>query len=294
MRRERAVLANDRLLATDAGQLVCRRLMAAADEQPRCRCRFGLLASLRSGVALVGAPAARWAGWLAGVVGEAGLQARERPLGLRAGVGGELRTSPTAEHRRPDVRDERPLDAHERLGGHPRLDIVPGRPHLLASARPGRPRSGSRPPAGPWSARPAPIRRCRPCEDLRDRLVAKRPERSSRCGVDEGVAVQVHGLNLRGWIARCRRWPGLPMRWSSPRTATGNCDRSDATLSPSAKLLVSRYLHRYAEIGRGCCLPVVVTRAGGITAQTRWSSLLCPSWSQAGPVTHGQGHDQRK
>ena len=44
----------------------------------------------------------------------------------------------------------------------------------------------------------------------------------------------------------------------------------------------------------GHVLPIVVALARRIIVETRWSLLLCASWSQAGPATHGQTHNQRK
>jgi hypothetical protein len=84
------------------------------------------------------------------------------------------------------------------------------------------------------------------------------------------------------------------MRWSSPRTATGNSDRSERGC-PERKApgeLVSPPVRRDWPVG--CCLPVVVTRARGIAAQRRWSARIYLSSSQAGPVTHGQTHKQQK
>jgi hypothetical protein len=51
------------------------------------------------------------------------------------------------------------------------------------------------------------------------------------------------------------------MRWRSPRTATRQIRLPDATLSPAAKLLVSRDLHRCGEPGR--CLLLARRRCPG-------------------------------
>jgi len=173
------------------------------------------------GVPAFRGPVRRWSrgprGWVAcGHSQRAGLQPCERALGLGAGVGGEPGASSTAEHLRADVRDERRWTPYEHVGDHPRLDIVPGRPRLRRSARPGSPRSGPRPPvrvpgahgrAGAEQAVP-------PCDDLRDRLGGE-PVQSgpNTCGVTKAWLCRCMGWNILKWIARGRRWPGLPMRW---------------------------------------------------------------------------------
>src|SRR6266511_4981596 len=52
------------------------------------------------------------------------------------------------------------------------------------------------------------------------------------------------------------------------------------------------------EVVQGCddehVLPVVVASAGRIATQRRWSPPVCPSRYQAGPLSHGQTHDQHK
>src|SRR6266511_4238369 len=134
----------------------------------------------------------------------------------------------------------------------PRLNVVPRRPllgdqrgqgvHVAGHELPFAPlgHHGRRRSGGP------PVRR-----SPRPPRVAKRPAvQHMRPG--EGVAV----VQVR-WVEppRMDRWGtdgGLvcPCVGGHPALPSGNSDRSGAALSPSAKLLVSWYLHRCAEPGR--------------------------------------------
>ena len=62
--------------------------------------------------------------WLEGVVAEAALESCKRARRFRSGVCGEPCASPTGKYLGADVGDERVLDAHERVGSRPHLDVV--------------------------------------------------------------------------------------------------------------------------------------------------------------------------
>jgi hypothetical protein len=183
-----------------------------------------------------------------------------------------------------DVHQVRPLDAHERVGGHPRLDIVPGAPPPRRSARPDSPRRGPQSPvcalertAGAGQA-VLPVRGSPRPSRWRD--VQSGP---ARAGVTKAWRCRGTGWNLPGWTAGAGGGLVCPCVGGHPVLPPGNCDRFVAALSPSAKLLVGGYLNRLRQPDRRTPPPVAVTSASAIAVQRRWSTSICLSWSQGTP-----------
>ena len=289
MRRERALPAHDRLLATDGGQLVSCSLLASAGRRHAARRRYPSASwrPHRPGVPFVAGPAARGAAWPGRVVGEAGRQPANARLACQPASAASLRARRPPEHLRAHVRDLRPLDAHERVGDPHASTSLAGAPPPRRSAQPGRPCSGHDLPFTPVQRGAGADQAGRLCEDLRDLLGGVTSRAVQYVPRDEGMAVQVRGVEPPR-MARS----GPTVAWFAhalvvtPYCLPANPVAPTRRCPPGAKLLVSWHLHSVAPtLTGGCSLPVVVAPAGGIVTQRRWSPLVCPSRSQGTPLS---------
>jgi len=218
----RALLADGRLPATDCGSP---RLLLTAAFGRSTTCSRGAAAASASWHPYVPWSCSWWsrrprAAWLAGVVGEAGRQPREHRLACQpASAPGPWAWSIAQHWARTYARSARwtPRSASATATPQRRSQASPPR----RSARPGRPRRGPRAPVrAPGAPRPAPIRRA-----ARATISATSSGGETSSGPAHatwrrrgGGAGALGGTSPDGSLGD-RRWPGLPMRWRSPRTA---------------------------------------------------------------------------